>query len=115
MLLTIRLAIRMKCGLSIQAGPMSCSAMARCDSSASTSILTHGWLFPLAMAERLSVKTTNTAILFCLLLAGCGRPPQMGADKDVFATVDALFTAITAHDEKQLSLCEQRLKGYFEA
>jgi hypothetical protein len=61
------------------------------------------------------VKTTKPLIVFCLLLAGCGRPPQMGADKDVFATVDALFTAITAHDEKQLSQCEQRLKGYFDA
>ncbi len=61
------------------------------------------------------MKTTKPLIVFCLLLAGCGRPPQMGADKDVFATVDALFTAITAHDEKQLSQCEQRLKGYFDA
>jgi hypothetical protein len=49
------------------------------------------------------------------MLAGCGRPPQMGADKEVFATVDALFTAITAHDEKQLGHCEQRLKSYFDA
>lgn len=44
-----------------------------------------------------------------LLLSGCSSPPQMGPDKDVFATVDALFTAITAHDAKQLQQCKQRL------
>src|SRR5258708_4692667 len=108
MLPTIRLGIPMKCGRSIQAEPTCCLAMARCGSSASTSILIRGWLSRHAMAGRQLVKTTKSVIVFCLLLAGCGRPPQMGADKDVFATVDALFTAITAHDEKQLSQCEQR-------
>ena len=27
-----------------------------------------------------------------------GTPPQMGADKNVFTNVDALFTAVTARD-----------------
>ncbi len=58
------------------------------------------------------MKTTKLVILTLILAAGCSKPPQMGADKDVFNTVDALFTAVTAHDEKQLSQCEQRLKGY---
>jgi len=40
------------------------------------------------------------------------KPVQMGADEDVFETVDALFTAITAHDEKLLSQTEQRLNGF---
>jgi hypothetical protein len=40
---------------------------------------------------------------------GCGRPPQMGPDEAVFAAVDALFTAVTARDEKLLRQCEQRL------
>lgn len=35
--------------------------------------------------------------------------PQMGADKDVMSAVDALFTAVTARDERLLSQCEQRL------
>ncbi|HZT79808.1 MAG TPA: hypothetical protein VFA26_06290 [Gemmataceae bacterium] len=38
-----------------------------------------------------------------------GRPPQMGADEEVFTAVDALFTAVTARDEKLLADCEQRL------
>ena len=36
-------------------------------------------------------------------------PPQMGYDKEAFAAVDALFTAVNAHDSKMLSQCEQRL------
>jgi hypothetical protein len=40
------------------------------------------------------------------------KPLQMGADEDVFVTVDALFTAVTAHDEKLLSQTEQRLHGF---
>src|SRR5437868_7295529 len=39
------------------------------------------------------------------------RPPQMGSDKEVFKTVDALFTALTARDEKLLADCEQRLRA----
>jgi hypothetical protein len=37
------------------------------------------------------------------------RPPQMGADEEVFKTVDALFTAVTSRDENRLADCEQRL------
>src|SRR5260370_593541 len=37
-----------------------------------------------------------------------GSPPQMGADEDLFKTVDALFTAVTARDQKLLAECEQR-------
>lgn len=39
------------------------------------------------------------------------KPPQMGADPAVFTTVDALFTAVNARDEKLLSRSEQRLKA----
>ena len=37
------------------------------------------------------------------------RPPQMGADEEVFTSVDALFTAVRARDDKLLGQCEQRL------
>jgi hypothetical protein len=37
------------------------------------------------------------------------RPPQMGADEQVFRAVDALFTAATARDERLLADCERRL------
>ena len=47
-----------------------------------------------------------------LLLWWWSRPPQMGSDEDVTKAVDALFTAVTAHDEKLLGQCEQQLRGY---
>jgi hypothetical protein len=43
------------------------------------------------------------------------RPPQMGADAEVFRTVDALYTAVTARDEKLLQQCERRLGRLREA
>jgi hypothetical protein len=39
------------------------------------------------------------------------RPPQMGADDEAFKTVDALFTAVTARDEKLLGRCERQLQA----
>jgi hypothetical protein len=39
----------------------------------------------------------------------------MGADEDAAKTVDALFTAITARDEKLLGDCEKRLRAHHEA
>jgi hypothetical protein len=39
-------------------------------------------------------------------------PPQLKADERVFNTVDALFTAITAHDRRRLEECDRRLKSY---
>lgn len=50
-----------------------------------------------------------------LLLIWILRPPQMGADEEVFTTVDALFTAVTARDEKLLGECERRLHAYRDA
>ncbi len=53
-------------------------------------------------------------VVGALLLAALGffwwsRPPQMGADEEAFTAVDALFTAVTARDEKLLGQCERRL------
>src|SRR5262245_8954141 len=55
------------------------------------------------------------AVLAAAGLAGCGGPPQMGNDEDVFHAVDALFTAVTARDAKLLGSCEQRLNALKEA
>jgi hypothetical protein len=50
------------------------------------------------------------AVLLVGFFVWCwSRPPQMGADAEVFKTVDALFTAVTARDEKLLGQCAQRL------
>ena len=39
----------------------------------------------------------------------------MGADDDVFKTVDALFTAVNMKDEAKLAQCERRLHAYRDA
>jgi hypothetical protein len=39
----------------------------------------------------------------------------MGADEEAFAAVDALFTAVTARDEKRLGHCERRLGALKDA
>ncbi len=51
-------------------------------------------------------------IVVALLVWALWPVPQMGADEEVFRTVDALFTAVTARDEKLLAQCEQRLHAY---
>lgn len=58
-------------------------------------------------------RTITAAALFLLIMAifwGCGRPPQIGADKDAFKAVDALYTAVSLRDSKLLDRCEQSLR-----
>ena len=43
------------------------------------------------------------------------RIPQMGADEQVSMSVDALFTAVTDRDEKQLADCGRRLLAFKDA
>jgi hypothetical protein len=62
----------------------------------------------------LSLAAVGTAAVAILVLA-LSRPPQMGPDEDVFTTVDALYTAVRARDERRLSQCEQRLIAYRQA
>jgi len=38
--------------------------------------------------------------------------PQLPPSPEVFQTVDALFTAVTAHDSQRLADCQQRLAKY---
>jgi hypothetical protein len=49
------------------------------------------------------------------LVAFLNRPPQMGADEDVFREVDALYTAVRMKDEKRLGECEARLHTHRDA
>ncbi|HJZ59003.1 MAG TPA: hypothetical protein VKE74_28930 [Gemmataceae bacterium] len=49
------------------------------------------------------------------VIAAFGRPPQMGADEDVFRTVDALYTAVRTKDEARVAQCETRLHSYRDA
>jgi hypothetical protein len=50
-----------------------------------------------------------------LTLGGCGRPPQIGADKESFRTVDALYTAVGLREPKLIEQCRARLDGLREA
>jgi hypothetical protein len=68
--------------------------------------------------RRRVVNAAGMAGLTALLVWGFAwwaSPPQMGADEDVFTSVDALFTAVTARDEKLLGQCEQRLLNLQDA
>jgi hypothetical protein len=54
----------------------------------------------------LAVAAGAVALYFHL-----SRPPQMGAGREVFETVDALYTAVRSRDEKRLEECARRLEG----
>ncbi len=58
----------------------------------------------------LGAGAVGLAVLLGAGFLGCGRPPQMGADEEVFHAVDALFTATTARDANLLGQCERRLQ-----
>ncbi|AMV37743.1 hypothetical protein [Planctomyces sp. SH-PL62] len=61
-------------------------------------------------------KLTRTwALLAALALAGCGAPPQMGADAETFKTVDALYTAVSLHKPELVDGCLATLKSQREA
>ncbi|HEY2251249.1 MAG TPA: hypothetical protein VGH74_09320 [Planctomycetaceae bacterium] len=49
------------------------------------------------------------AFIATFLVQTFRAPPQIGTDDEVFATVDALFTALNSRDESRLDDCEERL------
>jgi hypothetical protein len=53
-------------------------------------------------------------IVIVLVVSWWRRPPQMGMDDRVFATVDALYTAVRSENPTRVNQCEERLRGYFE-
>ena len=55
------------------------------------------------------------AVLLAYWIGWFGRPPRMAADDEVYKAVDALFTAVNAHDEKHLGQCEQQLRTFRSA
>jgi hypothetical protein len=61
--------------------------------------------------------TGGAAVLLAVAVgfAGCGRSPQIGADAEVFAEVDALLTAVTARDERLVNQFEGRLHALRDA
>ncbi len=71
---------------------------------------TSGRYIPIAAAVGGSVLALGIVLAWYLW-----PPPQMGADREVFDTVDALFTAVTAKSEPKLADCERRLHAYSES
>jgi hypothetical protein len=55
------------------------------------------------------------AVAVVFLVQTFKAPPQIGTDEEVFATVDALFTALTSRDDNRLDDCEDRLLALREA
>jgi hypothetical protein len=53
--------------------------------------------------------------LLLLALGGCGGPPQIGADKESFQAVDALYTAVGLRDVKLVDQCRAKLDGLRQA
>src|SRR5437763_15337949 len=68
----------------------------------------------------MSPRTKLTLAILGLIIFGMSArlyfayraQPQLPASDDVFQTVDALFTAVTAHDSQRLADCQQRLASY---
>lgn len=54
-------------------------------------------------------------LLVLLASGGCGGAPQIGANKEAFKTVDALYTAVGLRDTKLVAQCEEKLEGLRDA
>src|SRR5436305_14936227 len=68
------------------------------------------------MTSRKHLILAFLGILLIALSAGLyfsyRSQPQLPASAEVFQTVDALFTAVTAHDTQRLADCQTRLVNY---
>ena len=58
---------------------------------------------------RMALATLLSSLL-ALAFGGCG-PSQIGADKDAFKAVDALYTAVSLRDPRLLDQCEKTLQS----
>jgi hypothetical protein len=56
-----------------------------------------------------------TSALLALVPVGCGGPPQIGADRDTFKAVDALYTAVGLRDPRLVDQCAEKLKTLRDA
>ena len=61
------------------------------------------------------MRRNLTLIVFAVLVAGCGKPAQLGSDDKAFHEVDALYTAVTARRTDLVDDCDRRLTALNEA
>ena len=54
--------------------------------------------------------STIAAMLWAALVAGCSATPQMGPDREVFSTIDALFTAVSLREPSRVDRCAETLE-----
>jgi hypothetical protein len=68
------------------------------------------------MSNRTKITLYGLGLLIMLIAVrgwfALRSQPQLPASDEVFKTVDALFTAITAHDQVRLTKCQQRLEAF---
>jgi hypothetical protein len=55
------------------------------------------------------------ATFLIAVLGGCGGPPQIGADRETFRAVDALYTAVGLRDGPLVDRCRSKLDGLRDA
>jgi hypothetical protein len=60
------------------------------------------------MRTKASLVAACSVLALCL--AGCGGPAQIGADRDTFKAVDALYTAVSLRDPALLDRCAADLR-----
>jgi hypothetical protein len=56
-----------------------------------------------------AVRTAACLALLVLALGGCVGPPQIGANREAFKAVDALYTAVSLKDATLLAQCAEEL------
>ncbi len=59
----------------------------------------------------LSRATLASLLILAAELLGCGRAPSMGPDREVFHTVDALYTGVSLRDLNQVDRCAKNLEA----
>jgi hypothetical protein len=63
------------------------------------------------MKRTVLITLLSALLIFAFTLGGCGRPAQIGKDRETFKAVDALYTAVSLRDPQLLQRCDQTLQS----
>lgn len=64
---------------------------------------------PAAAARGRAALHGALALFVAFAVTGCGRPAQIGADREAFRAVDALYTAVSLRHTGHLDRCSKAL------